>query len=79
MLNQREISETLHMIDREHLDIRTVTMGISLRSCCDPNPDQAVQKVYDTICRRAEKRSIRLHIVRPLKMCLRMFIFLGVL
>ncbi|MBQ2770984.1 MAG: PFL family protein [Clostridia bacterium] len=55
MLNQREISETLHMIDREHLDIRTVTMGISLRGCCDPDPDRAVQKIYDAICRRAER------------------------
>ena len=32
MINQREIIETLNMIDNQHLDIRTITMGISLRN-----------------------------------------------
>ena len=37
MLNQHEIIETLNMIDNQHLDIRTITMGISLRSCAHPD------------------------------------------
>ncbi len=55
MLNQHEIKETLHMIDREHLDIRTITMGVSLRSCAHPDPAIAAQKMYDKICRSAER------------------------
>ena len=37
MLNQSDILQTLDMIDQQHLDIRTVTMGISLRACADPD------------------------------------------
>ena len=37
MLNQKEILSTIAMIDQQHLDIRTITMGISLLSCCDPD------------------------------------------
>ena len=55
MLNQHEIKETLHMIDREHLDIRTITMGVSLRSCAHPDPKIAAQKMYDKICKSAER------------------------
>ena len=33
MLNQKEILSTIEMIDQQHLDIRTITMGISLLSC----------------------------------------------
>jgi hypothetical protein len=42
------------MIDQQHLDIRTITMGISLLSCCDPDPERACRKIYDKICRQAE-------------------------
>jgi hypothetical protein len=42
------------MIDQQHLDIRTITMGISLLSCCDPEPERACRKIYDKICRQAE-------------------------
>ena len=35
MLNQKDILSTIEMIDQQHLDIRTITMGISLLSCCD--------------------------------------------
>ena len=55
MLNQREIKETLHMIDSEHLDIRTITMGVSLRSCAHPDAKTAAQRMYDKICRSAER------------------------
>lgn len=54
MLNQREIIETLNMIDNQHLDIRTITMGISLRSCAHPDPKICAQKMYDKITKYAE-------------------------
>ena len=55
MLNSTEIMDTIHMIDQQHLDIRTITMGISLLDCCDPDAGVACRKIYDKICRRAEK------------------------
>ncbi|MBS7360233.1 MAG: PFL family protein [Oscillospiraceae bacterium] len=54
MLNQREILETLNMIDNQHLDIRTITMGISLRDCAHPNPEACAEKMYDKITKYAE-------------------------
>ena len=55
MLNRNDILETINMIDQQHLDIRTITMGISLLSCADPDPKAACRKVYDKITRCAEK------------------------
>ena len=55
MFNQKEILSTIEMIDQQHLDIRTITMGISLLSCCDPDAKKACDKVYDKITRYAEK------------------------
>lgn len=55
MLNRREIFETQHMIDNEHLDIRTVTMGISLLDCAHGDPAVAIGRIYDKITRRAER------------------------
>lgn len=49
MINPFEITETINMIDRENLDIRTITMGISLKSCAGPDVDTVCQKVYDKI------------------------------
>ena len=49
MLNQNDILSTIRMIDQQHLDIRTITMGISLLDCCDPDPVSACQKIYDKI------------------------------
>ena len=54
MINTNEILDTIHMIDQQHLDIRTITMGISLLSCCDPDPEKACTKIYDKITRCAE-------------------------
>ncbi|MBR2879747.1 MAG: PFL family protein, partial [Oscillospiraceae bacterium] len=54
MLHISDIRQTLDMIDNQHLDIRTVTMGISLRDCAHPDMDTCAQKVYDKICRKAE-------------------------
>ena len=54
MLNQSDILQTLDMIDQQHLDIRTVTMGISLRGCADPDIRACARKIYDQICRKAQ-------------------------
>lgn len=43
------------MIRDEHLDIRTITMGISLLDCADEDPKKACQKIYDKITRYAKK------------------------
>ena len=53
MMNQRDILSTIEMIDQQHLDIRTVTMGISLLSCADEDASAACRKIYDRICRTA--------------------------
>ena len=53
MLTIQEIMETILMVQEEHLDIRTITMGISLRDCCDSNAKVAQQKIYDKITRLA--------------------------
>ena len=42
------------MIDNEDLDVRTITMGVSLLDCAGPDPDAAAGRVYDKICRYAE-------------------------
>ncbi len=54
MINPFEIMETINMIDRENLDIRTITMGISLRSCADPDIDAMCEKVYKKITEYAK-------------------------
>ena len=54
MLNTNDILETISMIEQEHLDIRTVTIGISLLDCIDPDIHAACNKIYDKICRVAE-------------------------
>ena len=53
-MNTNEILETINMIDNEDLDVRTITMGISLLDCIDPDVHKASQKVYDKICRYAQ-------------------------
>ena len=47
------IMDTLRMIDQQHLDIRTITMGISLLDCVSEDPRRCCDKIYDKICRRA--------------------------
>ena len=49
MLNTSDILETIRMIQDECLDIRTITMGISLLDCIDSDIDRACEKVYDKI------------------------------
>ena len=53
MINRGEILETIEMIDQQHLDVRTVTMGISLLDCCDGSAERACRKIYDKITRSA--------------------------
>jgi uncharacterized protein (UPF0210 family) len=55
MFNSNEIIETLNMIRRENLDIRTITMGISLRDCASESERTSRRKIYDKICRLADK------------------------
>ena len=53
MINLNDILETINMIRQENLDIRTITMGISLLDCADSDIDRACEKVYDKIVRCA--------------------------
>ena len=54
MINTHDILETINMIDNENLDVRTVTMGISLLDCIDSDIHRSCDKVYDKICSYAE-------------------------
>lgn len=54
MLNSFDILETIQMIEDEHLDIRTITMGISLLDCISNDINVTAQQVYDKITRKAE-------------------------
>ena len=54
MINTHDILETINMIREENLDIRTITMGISLLSCADSDIHASCDKVYEKICRQAE-------------------------
>lgn len=54
MLNARDILETITMIQEENLDVRTITMGISLLDCCHSDIDVMCQKVYDKITKYAK-------------------------
>ena len=55
MLNYNDILSTIHMIDQQHLDVRTITMGVNLLDCCDPDPAAACRKIYDKITTSAER------------------------
>ena len=46
MLNQKEILSTIEMIDQQHLDIRTITMGISLLDCVSEDAGRCCDKIY---------------------------------
>ncbi|MCC5912436.1 MAG: PFL family protein [Clostridiaceae bacterium] len=55
MVNFQNIMETIKMIEEEKLDIRTITMGISLLDCCDSSGEKSRIKIYDKITSYAEK------------------------
>lgn len=54
MLNRSEILETNQMIEKENLDVRTITLGISLLDCIDSDPERLNRKIYDKITTLAQ-------------------------
>lgn len=54
MIDHNEILQTLEMIKRQCLDVRTITMGISLRDCVCDSPERMIRKIKDKISRKAE-------------------------
>ena len=52
-IEPEEIAETLEMIGRQHLDVRTVTLGLSLRSCAADDIDTIARRVYEHVMRSA--------------------------
>ena len=54
MINTADILETIHMIRQENLDIRTITMGISLFDCVSEDENRLCDKIYDKITKKAE-------------------------
>ena len=54
MLNKFEVIETNNMIEHEKLDVRTITMGISLLDCCDSDLEALNQKIYNKIFSKAK-------------------------
>ena len=54
MINQSDILQTIQMIERENLDIRTITMGISLRDCADSDIGRLCDNIYQKITRTAK-------------------------
>ena len=55
MFNTGDILETIEMFTQDNLDVRTVTMGISLLDCIDPDPRKACEKIYNKITTRAAR------------------------
>ncbi|MCD7729385.1 MAG: PFL family protein [Clostridia bacterium] len=54
MFNNNDVLETINMVEREHLDIRTITMGISLLPCIRATAEETAKVVYDTVCFKAQ-------------------------
>ena len=54
MFDYKDVLETIEMVEREHLDIRTITMGVSLLPCIRATGEETAKAVYDTVCKRAE-------------------------
>lgn len=54
MHSQKEILSTINMIDHQHLDVRTITMGISLLDCCSDDVNVTAEKIYNKITRLAK-------------------------
>ncbi|MBR5859069.1 MAG: DUF711 family protein, partial [Clostridia bacterium] len=55
MFDTKDILETINMIREENLDIRTITMGISLLDCATDDENRFAEKIYDKITKTAEK------------------------
>lgn len=54
MIKTSEILETINMVEKEHFDIRTITMGLSLFGCIRETAEKTADAVYDLICKRGE-------------------------
>lgn len=54
MLNRKEILETIDMVEKEHFDVRTITMGISLLPCIRDTAEETARLCYERICSKAE-------------------------
>lgn len=54
MFSSKDVLETIAMVREEHLDIRTITMGISLLGCIRDSAEETAGKVYDLVCSKAE-------------------------
>ena len=55
MINIFEVNETNNMVEHENLDVRTITMGISLLDCIDSDLNRLNEKIYEKITKKAEK------------------------
>lgn len=55
MINFSEVSETNAMIEKENLDVRTITMGISLLDCIDSDLETLKKNIYDSPFKRVKK------------------------
>ena len=55
MIKTNEIIETINMVEKEHFDIRTITMGISLYDCAGDDVNVVCDRIYDKITRSAER------------------------
>ena len=55
MINRKEILETIDMVEKEHFDVRTITMGISLLPCIREDAKKTAKLCYDRICSKADK------------------------
>ncbi|MBQ8309253.1 MAG: PFL family protein [Clostridia bacterium] len=54
MFSKNDVLETIAMVEKEHLDIRTITMGISLLPCIRDTAEETAKRVYDLVCKKAE-------------------------
>ena len=61
MINIFEVNETNKMIEQENLDVRTITMGISLLDCIDSDLDTMNEKIYNKITTKA--KDLELHAI----------------
>ena len=55
MIETSEILQTMRMIQEENFDIRTITLGINLLDCSDQDVEKCAQRVYDKVCRTADR------------------------
>ncbi len=54
MFSNKDVLETIAMVQEEHLDIRTITMGISLLGCIRDSAEETAKRVYDLVCKKGE-------------------------